>query len=90
MVIKTMRDNPGTTQEDLVIDLKVGGTTFKKTKGGTLHRYVLKSCRTAKQDLWEYHAVGWDQIELFGTKNGDYEPVKNICAIKSGGRGIML
>lgn len=65
MVIKTMRDNPRTTQEDLVNDLKVGGTTFKKTKGSTLHRYVLKSYRTAKQDLREvliYHArisCGW-------------------------------
>ena len=47
-----MRDNPRTTQGELVNDLKAAGTTVtKKTIGNILHRNGLKYCRTRKVPL---------------------------------------
>ncbi len=45
MIMRTMRNQPRTTREDLVNDLKAAGTIVtKKTIGNTLHREGLKSC----------------------------------------------
>ncbi|KAK3565235.1 hypothetical protein QTP86_001503 [Hemibagrus guttatus] len=48
----SMRNQPRTTQEDLVNDLKAAGTIVtKKTTGNTLHREGLKSCSARKVPL---------------------------------------
>ncbi len=50
--MRTMRNQPRTTREDLVNDLKAAGTIVtKKTIGNTLHREELKSCSACKIPL---------------------------------------
>ncbi len=52
MIMRTVRNQPITTQEDLVNDLKAAGTIVtKKTIGNTLRREGLKSCSTRKVPL---------------------------------------
>ena len=55
MMIK-VRDQPSTTQEELVNDLKaVGATVTKRTISNTLHREGLKSCCARKVPLLKAH-----------------------------------
>ncbi len=52
MIMRTVRNQPRTTREDLVNDLKAAGTIVtKKTIGNTLRREGLKSCRARKVPL---------------------------------------
>ncbi len=45
MIMRTVRNQPRTTREDLVNDLKAAGTTVtNKTIGNTLRHEELKSC----------------------------------------------
>ncbi len=47
MILRKVRDQPRTTREDLVNDLKRAGTTVSTvTISNTLHRHGLKSCRS--------------------------------------------
>ncbi len=47
MIMRTVRNQPRTTREDLINDLKAAGTiVIKKTIGNTLRCEVLKSCST--------------------------------------------
>src|SRR4029434_7610901 len=49
VIIQKVQNNPKTTQEELVNDLKAAGTTVtKKTIGNTLRRNGLKYCSTRK------------------------------------------
>ncbi len=49
LIRRTVRNQPRTTREDLVNDLKAAGTIVtKKTIGNTLHREGLKSCSARK------------------------------------------
>ncbi len=46
MIMRTVRNQPRTTREDLVNDLEAAGTIItKKTIGNTLRREGLKSCK---------------------------------------------
>ena len=52
MMMRKVRDQPSTTKEELVNDLKAVGTTVtKKTISNTLHREGLKSCCAHKVPL---------------------------------------
>uniref|UniRef100_A0AAZ3RX38 Transposase Tc1-like domain-containing protein n=1 Tax=Oncorhynchus tshawytscha TaxID=74940 RepID=A0AAZ3RX38_ONCTS len=52
MIMRTVRNQPRTTREDLVNDLKTAGTIVtKKTIGNTLRREGLKSCSARKAPL---------------------------------------
>ncbi len=52
MIMRTVRNQPRTTREDLVNDLKAAGTIFtKKTFGNTLRCEALKSCSARKVPL---------------------------------------
>ncbi len=52
MIMRTVRNQPRTTREDLVNDLKAAGTIVtKKTIGNTLRREGLKTCSTRKVPL---------------------------------------
>ncbi|KAK6298276.1 hypothetical protein J4Q44_G00313310 [Coregonus suidteri] len=52
MIMRKVRDQPRTTRQDLVNDLKRAGTTVsKKTISNTLRRHGLKSCSTRKVPL---------------------------------------
>ena len=52
MMTRKVRDQPSTTQEELVNDLKAVGTTVtKRTISNTLHREGLKSCCARKVPL---------------------------------------
>ncbi len=52
MIMRTVRNQPRTTREDLVNDLKAAGTIVtKKTIGNTLCREGWKSCSTRKVPL---------------------------------------
>ena len=51
-MMRKVRDQPSTTQEELVNDLKAVGTTVtKRTISNTLHREGLKSCCARKVPL---------------------------------------
>src|SRR4029434_6929296 len=60
MILQNVRDNPRTTQGELVNDLKAAGTTVtKKTICNTLRRNGLKYCSTRKVHLLkEAHVQG--------------------------------
>ncbi len=52
MIMRTVRNQPRITQEDLVNDLKAAGTIVtKKTIGNTLRREGLESCSARKVPL---------------------------------------
>ncbi len=52
MIMRILRNQPRTTREDLVNDLKAAGTIItKKTIGNTLRREGLKSCSARKVPL---------------------------------------
>ncbi len=52
MIMRTVRNKPRTTQEDLVNDIKAAGTIVtNKTIGNTLRREGLKSCSARKVPL---------------------------------------
>ncbi len=52
MIMRMVRNQPRTTREDLVNDLKAAGTIVtKKTIGNTLRREGLKTCSTRKVPL---------------------------------------
>ena len=52
MMMRNVRDQPSTTQKELVNDLKADGTTVtKRTISNTLHREELKSCCAHKVPL---------------------------------------
>ncbi len=52
MIMRTVRNQPRTTREDLVNDLKAAGKIVtRKTIGNTLRREGLKSCSTRKVPL---------------------------------------
>jgi transposase len=52
MTMRTVRNNPKTTREELVNDLKAAGITVtKRTISNTLRRHGLKSCRARKVPL---------------------------------------
>ena len=52
MIMRKVRDQPRTTRQDQVNDLKRGGTTVsKKTISNTLRRHGLKSCGARKVPL---------------------------------------
>ncbi len=52
MIMRTVRNQPRTTREDLINDLKAAGTIVtKKTIGNTLRREGLKSCSARKVPL---------------------------------------
>ncbi len=52
MIMRTVRNQPRTTREDLVNDLKAAGTIVtKKTIGNTLRLEGLKSCSARKVPL---------------------------------------
>ncbi len=54
MIMRKVRDQPRTTREELVIDLKAVGTTVTKQNiGYTLRRNGLKSCSTCKVPLFK-------------------------------------
>ena len=76
MMMRKVRDQSSTTQEELVNDLKAVGTTvMKRTISNTLHRKVLKSWCTRKVPLLKNAHVQarlkfakehLDDLELFG------------------------
>ncbi|CDQ82348.1 unnamed protein product [Oncorhynchus mykiss] len=99
MIMRKVRDQPRTTRQDLVNDLKRAGTTVsKKTISNTLRRHGLKSCSARKE--WE--KVMWSdetKIELFGLnstrrvwrkKKDEYNPKNTIPTVKHGGGNIIL
>ncbi len=52
MIMRTVRNQPRTTREDKINDLKASGTIVtKKTIGNTLRREGLKSCSTRKNRI---------------------------------------
>ncbi len=63
MIMRMVRNQPRTTQEDLVNDLKATGTIVtKKTIGNTLRREGLKSCSTCKVPLLKKAMYGPSEV----------------------------
>ncbi|CDQ70841.1 unnamed protein product [Oncorhynchus mykiss] len=97
MIMRKVRDQPRTTQQDLVNDLKRAETTVSKKSINALRRHGLKSCSARKE--WE--KVMWSdetKIELFGLnstrrvwrkKEEEYNPKNTIPTVKHGGEDII-
>ena len=63
MMMRKVRDQPSTTQEELVNDLKAVGTTVtKRTISNTLHREGLKSCCVHKVPLLKKARTGPSEV----------------------------
>lgn len=63
MIMRKVRNQPRTTREELVNDLKAAGTTVtKKTIGNTLRRNGLKSCCARKVPLLKKAHVQAPQV----------------------------
>ncbi len=78
MIMRTVRNQPRTTREDLVNDLKAAGTIVtKKTIGNTLRREGLKSCSTRKVPLLKKAHV---QARLKFANDWDENWVKVLCS----------
>ena len=82
MMMRKVRDQPSTTQEELVNDLKAVGTIVtKRTISNTLHREGLKSCCTRKVPLlyrpvWRLPKNTWTiQMRLGKRWCGQMKPI---------------
>ena len=63
MMMRKVRDQPSTTQEELVNDLKAVGTTVtKRTINNTLHREGLKSCCAQGSSAEEGTCTGLSEV----------------------------
>ena len=77
MMMRKVRDQPSTTQEELVNDLKAVGTTVtKRTVSNTLHREGLKSCCARKVPLLKKTHV---QVRLKFAKEHLDDPEEAWC-----------
>ncbi len=78
MIMRTVRNQPRTTREDLVNNLKAARTIVtKKTIGNTLHREGLKSCSTCKVPLLKKAHV---QTRLkFANDSEENMEVETLC-----------
>ncbi len=80
MIMRTVNNQPTTTREDLVNDLKAAGTIVaKKTIGNTLRREGLKSCSACKVPLLKKAHV---QARLKFAN--EHIPDSNQCRSRSG------
>ncbi len=78
MIMRTVRNQPRTTREDLVNDLKAAGTIVtKKTIGNTLRREGLKSCRACNVPLLKKAHV---QARLKFANDSEENWVKVLCS----------
>ena len=76
MMMRKVRDQPSTTQKELVNDLKAVGTTVtKRTISNTLHREGLKSCCAQGSSAEE------------GTCTGPSEVCQRTPGLSGGGLG---
>ena len=67
MIMRKVRDQPRTTRQDLVNDLKRAGTTVSnKTISNTLRRHGLKSCSARKVPLSQASACPGPSYWLVG------------------------
>ncbi len=72
MIMRTMRNQPRTTREGLVNDLKAAGTiATKKTIGNTLRREELKSCSARKVLLLKKAHVQAEVCQWFRGEMGE-------------------
>ncbi len=106
MIMRMVRNQPRTTREDLVNDLKAVGTIVtKKTIGNTLRSEGLKSCSACKVPLIKKAHVqarlkfANDSEENYGInsthrvwrrRNAAYDPKNTIPTVKHWGGNIML
>ncbi len=78
MIMRTVRNQPRTTREDLVNDLNAAGTIVtKKTIGNTLHREGQKSCSARKVPLIKKAHV---QAHLKFANDSEENWVKVLCS----------
>ncbi len=100
MIMRTVRNQPRTTREDLVNDLKAAGTIVtKKTIGNTLFREGLKSC-SARENwvkvLWsdetkiELFGINSTQLAMFGGGGMLPTPRTPSPPSNTGGGNVML
>ncbi|KAK6299813.1 hypothetical protein J4Q44_G00298460 [Coregonus suidteri] len=105
MIMRKVRDQPRTTRQDLVNDLKRAGTTVsKKTISNTLRRHGLKSCSARKVPLLKPAHVqarlkfANDHLDdpeeewekVMWKKKDEYNPKNTIPTVKHGGGNIIL
>ncbi len=88
LIMRTVRNQPRTTREDLVNDLKAAGTIVtKKTPGNTLRREELKSCSTHKVPLLKKAHV---QARLKSANEHLNDSEENRVKVLWSGGGEML
>ncbi|KAI4888678.1 hypothetical protein NFI96_016821 [Prochilodus magdalenae] len=87
MILRKVRNQPRTTWEELVNDLKRAGTTVSKARLKFAHDHL------DPEESWE--KVLWSDglnstRRVWRTKNDEYHPKNTIPTVKHGGGSIML
>ncbi|KAI4904396.1 hypothetical protein NFI96_007380 [Prochilodus magdalenae] len=84
MILRKVRNQPRTTQEELVNDLKRAGTTVSKFA----HDHLDDPEESWEKVLWSDGLNSTRRV--WRTKNDEYHPKSTIPTVKHGGGGIML
>ncbi|KAI4891915.1 hypothetical protein NFI96_029994, partial [Prochilodus magdalenae] len=105
MMLRTVRNRPATTRQELANDLKAAGTTVcKETIGNTLRNNGFTSCSARKGTPAEESTCGGapqtrPKLNFLastppamcgGRKNAAYDPKNTVPTVKHGGGSIMF
>ena len=96
-MMRKVRKQPSTTQEELVNHMKAVGTVTKRTISNTLYREGFKSCCARKVPLLKKaHVQAHLKFSINSTRrvwrkrNSEYNPKNTIPTVKHGGGNLML
>ncbi|KAI4904734.1 hypothetical protein NFI96_007845, partial [Prochilodus magdalenae] len=91
MMLRTVRNRPATTRQELANDLKAAGTTVcKETIGNTLRNNGFTSC-SARKTRPKLNFFGLNSTRhVWRKKNAAYDPKNTVPTVKHGGGSIMF
>ncbi|KAI4898608.1 hypothetical protein NFI96_006388 [Prochilodus magdalenae] len=91
MMLRTVRNRPATTRQELANDLKAAGTTVcKETIGNTLRNNGFTSCSARKTRPKLNFLASTPPRHVWRKKNAAYDPKNTVPTVKHGGGSIMF